>query len=139
MSNKRAVLINKLSGHQASSQNEAHLKNLLTAEAFAQRGDGGLPVLLLAISKTRAGFVTSRSPRALPADYSIWLHLVKAFLNQAKPGKRNQSAKAFVWWLRKSVEDKGSAAYRLTRGTKISSLGDRLIQGIYTTLRKMQS
>ena len=139
MSATRAVLINKKSGEQASYQNKAHLANLLTAEAFARRGDGGLPALLLAISKTRTKIVTCRAPRALPANTDVWVCLVKAFLNQAKPGKRNQSAKAFVWWLRKSAIDKTSAAYRLTRGTNICSIHDRLLQDIYTTLRKMQS
>lgn len=136
----RAVLINKKTGKQASSQNRMHLRNLVAAGRFFRRGDGGLPELLLHISKTRVDFVKKRTTRTYPLEYKeIWFCLVTAFLKEAQPNKRARSARAFVSWFRKTSVDKTLAAHRLTKNTKIFQQSDRLLQETYTLIRKMQS
>lgn len=136
----RAVLMNKKTGGQASTQNRMHLRNLVVAERFVRRGDGGLPKLLLQISKTRVAFVKQRATRLYPFEYKqIWICLVTAFLKEAQPNKRARSATAFVSWLRLTSVDKTLAAYRLTKGTKICWQSDRILKETYTLIRKMQS
>lgn len=136
----RAVLTNKKTGRHASTQNREHLRNLVKAGRFVRRGDGGLPELLLHISKTRVDFVKKRATRTYPVEYKeIWFCLVTAFLKEAQPNKRAQSAREFVRWFRKTAVDKTLAAHRLTMHTKIFQQSDRLLQETYTLIRKMQS
>ena len=136
----RAVLINKKTGRHASTQNRAHLCNLVKAGRMARHNDGGLPDLLLYISKTRASFVKTRSTKAYHSEYKlIWFSLVNAFLMQAQPNKRAQSAKSFVWWLRKTSGVENLAAHRLTKDTLICQESDRMLKETYTLIRKMQS
>lgn len=136
----RAVLKNKKTGEHASTQNRMHLRNLVVAERLVRRGDGGLPELLLHISKTRVAFVKKRVTRPYPFEYKeIWFCLVTAFLKEALPNKRARSARAFVCWLHKTSVNETLAAHRLTKNTKICQQSDRLLQETYTLIRKMQS